>query len=106
MKTFMKLLLVAMMTIFITGRALPSEYCGVCQYVATITESYLANNQSVVEIEQVLDKACNILPQSIIPICDEVICNYFPSIVTELETKYPPAVVCQDLGLCNGTLAC
>ncbi len=75
--------------------------CGVCEYVVTYAELLLQNNQTTTDIEYFLEKSCDLLPVSLATACDKIIDNYVPSIISLLEQKYPPSVICQDIHLCS-----
>jgi len=76
--------------------------CTVCEYVVTQVDTYLENNNTIEEIEQLLDNDCQIFgPFS--GTCTTLVNTYLPDIVNLLEQDYPPDVVCSILGVCGNS---
>jgi len=76
--------------------------CTICEYAVTQIDTYLENNNTVEEIEQLLDSDCQIFgPFS--GTCVTLVNTYLPEIVNLLEQDYPPDVVCSMLGICGNS---
>jgi len=76
--------------------------CTICEYAVTQIDTYLENNNTVEEIEQLLDNDCQIFgPFS--GTCVTLVNTYLPEIVNLLEQDYPPNVVCSMLGICGNS---
>lgn len=116
MNKLLTILLISVMAFFTTGsealRVRPigmclqpssATECGICEYVATIAETFLSSNRSVSEVEAILEKGCGLLPDGSRDICDSLVVAYFPRIVEMLEADYPPSTICTDLGICSST---
>jgi saposin len=86
-----------------TPRRAPNDStCSLCTFMVSTVESYLANNQTVLQIEAMLNKVCYILPDVLQAECIMMVAQ-LPEIVKQLQDQYPPEVVCTNIGLCNKT---
>lgn len=114
MKKLLTIFLIAAIALFTTGsealrmrpvgmcrQKVTGTECGVCEYVATIAETFLSSNRSVSEVETILEKGCALLPDGSRDICDSLVVAYYPRIVEMLEADYPPSTICTDLGICS-----
>lgn len=82
----------------IASAANPIE-CGLCDFVVTKAEQYLATNHTVTELETYLDKACDYFGKYS-TICTDYVNQYLPNIITDIEDKYEPSEICQMLHAC------
>jgi hypothetical protein len=76
------------------------ETCFTCRTVAGLVESLLKDNKTQAEIEESLDKFCNVLPGGIIDECKALINNNLNNIIAFILVKETPEVICKALGLC------
>lgn len=53
------------------------------------------------EIEQAVEKVCNLLPSTISSECDSLVEQYGPAIIKLLASEAAPATICGFLGLCG-----
>lgn len=74
--------------------------CSLCEFAANYVEGYLAQNYTEVEIETVLDKVCELGPNSFVQECDSFINAEVPNIISEFENYETPEEVCSQLGYC------
>jgi len=70
--------------------------CSICVYAVSYIENWLQQNNSVNEIETILDEAC--FGQSS---CISLINNNLPNLIAYLEQQYPPQKCCVALGSCS-----
>jgi len=70
--------------------------CSICVYAVGYIENWLAQNNSISEIETILDEAC--FGQSS---CIALINNNLPNLIAYLEQDYPPQKCCVALGSCS-----
>eukprot|EP01129_Flabellula_baltica_P004153 TRINITY_DN141_c0_g1_i2.p2 TRINITY_DN141_c0_g1~~TRINITY_DN141_c0_g1_i2.p2 ORF type:complete len:200 (-),score=47.14 TRINITY_DN141_c0_g1_i2:2174-2773(-) len=82
------------------------QLCTVCQLVCQLGETYLQNNATQTEIEEVLMSfPCALLPGSLETQCDAFVQQYVPAAVEWIIQNEPPSVVCAQIGLCDTTKA-
>jgi len=77
--------------------------CDICVYLVTQVDTYLENNATIEEIEELLDNDCQIFGP-FAGTCIALVDTYLPVIVDYLEQDYTPDQVCNLIDLCsNGT---
>jgi hypothetical protein len=77
-----------------------SDECGECEQIVTVIENYVASNATESAIESYLDIACTVVPQWT-DVCENVIAQEIPQIITLLEQEEDPQAVCTALDLCS-----
>lgn len=81
------------------------ELCGVCETVIQYVDSLLEEKATIEEIEQVLDKVCNFLPDNIKQQCDDLVKQYGPDIIKMIAEVMDPKEICTTIGLCSNATA-
>jgi len=82
-------------------RVKASVQCVLCEFVISKLDSMLADNATEQEIEQAVEKVCNLLPSTISSECDSLVEQYGPAIIKLLASEAAPATICGFLGLCG-----
>lgn len=77
------------------------DTCIVCETLVQYVEALVEDKATVEEIEKVLKKACNFLPQSMRDQCSNIVDTYGAMIIHLVATKYTPEQVCQMIKLCD-----
>lgn len=77
------------------------ETCIICETVVQYVEALLEENATVSEIEMVVKKVCNFLPDAMKAQCSDIVDKYGPLIVHLIATKYSPKEVCTIAKLCT-----
>lgn len=75
--------------------------CSLCLWLSTEAETLLASNFTLERAENVLDDMCNGLGDALSPLCKQAVASYLPAIVSYIESKIPPQLICQKLSLCS-----
>ncbi|KAJ6236840.1 saposin-related [Anaeramoeba flamelloides] len=75
--------------------------CTVCEAIMSFVEKWLAEEKTLEEIEELLEKVCPLLPSSFESLCDSIIEQYVPQIIQFLEQEEPPAKICGLIRLCS-----
>lgn len=73
--------------------------CETCELVVKALEAYVESSTTEAEIEQGLERICNILPKKYQPVC-ELAKTQVPALLELLIAKETPEVICQQLKLC------
>ncbi|XP_066475149.1 prosaposin [Tiliqua scincoides] len=76
------------------------DICDVCKMVVAYADKQLAKNATTEEIEAVLEKVCNFLPESAKNQCEDFVKQYLPTLVEILTELMDPSLVCAKLGAC------
>jgi saposin len=75
-------------------------FCSICESIVGFVESYVAQNQTEMQIEQQLDQICNFAgPYA--QACDNLVENYVPQLIAYVEQDYTPEEACTDIGVCS-----
>ncbi|ESO85794.1 hypothetical protein LOTGIDRAFT_221240 [Lottia gigantea] len=74
--------------------------CDVCQEVVTYIDEALKSNASEQDIEMILERVCNVLPQTYRKQCDTIVESYSPYILQLLSELVDPKQICERLSLC------
>lgn len=82
------------------GAAVSGTECSLCEFVANYVEGYLAENKTEIQIEALLDKVCDLGPNSFVQECDSFVNTSIPDIISEFENYETPTEVCTQLGYC------
>ncbi|KAJ3452070.1 hypothetical protein M0812_03833 [Anaeramoeba flamelloides] len=80
-----------------------SMYCTICTSIIGYVEKWLEEGKTIQEIEGLLEKVCDFLPNNYKRICDQVIEQYLPALIQFLEEEEPPQTFCSQVGLCTST---
>ncbi|KAH9498380.1 hypothetical protein Btru_008134, partial [Bulinus truncatus] len=75
--------------------------CALCEFIMTEVDTYLGENSTEAEIEEALDKVCDLLPQTLKSECDSIMEQYGPIIFSMLVKKMDPKTVCTAIHLCS-----
>jgi saposin len=78
------------------------DVCLVCETVVQYIEALLEQNATVEEIEAVVKKVCNLLPDTFKTQCQKLIDEFATEIVHYIAEKYTPKEICTLLKLCTG----
>lgn len=78
-----------------------AETCLICETLIQYVEALVKENATVEEIDNVLKKACNFVPQDMKDGCDALINKYSNLILQYIIAKYDPKEVCTLIKLCT-----
>lgn len=78
-----------------------NDLCLVCEMMVQYIEAMLDQKASVEEIEKLMKKVCNFLPDSMKAECDNIVTTYGDMIIHLIATEYTPQQVCQIAKLCS-----
>jgi hypothetical protein len=81
--------------------ALNNLECGVCEYLVSDIDNLLESNDTVTEIEHIVENVCQDLGSHLSQYCVQFVEQYTPIIVQLLAQDLSPAVVCEKIGLCK-----
>jgi len=74
--------------------------CEACQFIVGFVEGEVVGDNRQ-QIEQYIEKVCNLLPSSIKPQCQSIIGSYSDELITCILNKVTPTAACQGLRLCS-----
>jgi len=77
--------------------------CTFCQELVRAIEDYLKDGKTQEEIVQLLKPLCEKFPASYAPLCDQLVDQYVPVIISWVEKEAEAFDVCTKLGLCQQT---
>jgi saposin len=86
-------------------KAADPEMCLLCETVVQYIEALLDQNATLTEIEAVVKKICNFLPDTMKTQCSDLIEEYGAQIVHFIASKYSPKEICTLLRLCTSVNA-
>lgn len=86
----------------VNNKAPQQDACSLCELAISYIEGWLAQNATVQQIEQALEKLCNLIPQ-LAATCDAIVEQGLPQIIAWIEQNQTPTQVCTELGLCSST---
>ncbi|XP_074965782.1 prosaposin-like [Phalacrocorax aristotelis] len=75
--------------------------CNVCQIVITYFDNELLKNETLVELGDVLEKGCELLPTPLTSKCEALVLQYEPAAVRLLVQMMDPTFVCTKLKACD-----
>jgi len=75
--------------------------CQICQVVMGYVEQFVAQNNTIAEMETALDSFCNALPSPLSSMCTSLVNQYLPQMVAWIVKKEAPAAFCTQVGLCS-----
>ncbi|XP_060710153.1 prosaposin [Hemiscyllium ocellatum] len=75
--------------------------CEICKTVITYLDNILEKNCTEQEIEDALDKVCNLLPATMVDECINLIAEYGSVLLHVLLESLDPDFVCTKAGLCG-----
>lgn len=78
------------------------QTCAVCETIIQYLEALVEQNATTREIEQILEKICNFLPQSMTKQCEDVIEKYGDLVVHFITSMASPKEICTLMGICDG----
>lgn len=78
-----------------------AETCLICETVVQYVETLIKDNSTIVEVEEIVKKVCNFLPDTMKTECDSIIDQYGSLIVQYIISKYDPKEVCTLVKLCD-----
>jgi len=76
-----------------------TDNCGECQNIVATIENWVASSATEQQVETYLDVACTLVPQWT-SICDNVIAQSVPQIVSWAEAQETPQDICTQLNVC------
>jgi saposin len=77
------------------------DTCIVCETLIQYVEALVDTNATVQEVEDIIKKICNFLPDTMKTQCDTIIDKYGNDIVRYILGKYSPKQICTFLKLCT-----
>jgi len=75
--------------------------CSLCQAAVGYAEAYVTSNTTEQELENLLDKACVIFPNSTQQLCDGIVNTLVTDGFQLIINDEAPSVVCTQVGLCS-----
>jgi len=75
--------------------------CSLCQAAVGYAEAFVTTNSSEAQVEALLDKACQIFPNSTQQMCDGIVNTLITDGFQLIVNDEPPSVVCTQVGLCT-----
>ncbi|CAF3349410.1 unnamed protein product [Rotaria sp. Silwood2] len=78
--------------------------CILCEYVMNILSNYINRQSTEEEIEENLQKICNLMPSILQNQCHDYIDNYGPSIIATLLQEFDLSTICHKLNLCTNQM--
>ncbi|CAF0969540.1 unnamed protein product [Rotaria sordida] len=78
--------------------------CILCEYIMNILSNYINYQSTEEEIEENLQKICNLIPSILQEQCYDYIDNYGPSIITTLLQEFNLSTICRKLNLCTNQM--
>lgn len=90
-------------------RTMPSKLsdeaeCIVCESAVQYVEALLQENATVAQVEAMLEKICNFVPDKTKSECDFVVQKYGPLIVQYIFSAMTPKAICELVGACETNL--
>eukprot|EP01119_Soliformovum_irregulare_P008527 TRINITY_DN21646_c0_g1_i1.p1 TRINITY_DN21646_c0_g1~~TRINITY_DN21646_c0_g1_i1.p1 ORF type:complete len:185 (+),score=35.32 TRINITY_DN21646_c0_g1_i1:135-689(+) len=82
-----------------------AQSCSECELVVGLVEGWISNNNTVTEVEKLLDTFCKWAPSSFQASCDAIIAQGVPWIYAYIQNNESPAQVCTQLGVCSSLSA-
>jgi len=86
----------------VTKKGDDAETCLICETLVQYVEALLKENSTVTDVENIVKKICNFLPDTMKTECDTIIDEYGSLIVQYILAKYDPKEVCTMIKLCDG----
>ena len=85
-----------------TQKVKNSLECAACEVIVQLAETFLGSNASESSIENFLENTvCGLVPSSYTSVCDTLVKQYTPSLVTYIQNSVSPSVACAGVGLCT-----
>lgn len=82
-----------------------AETCLICETVIQYVETLVNENSTVQEVDAILKKVCNFLPDTMKIQCDSLVDEYSDLIIKYIVAQYNPKEVCTLIKLCDGAVA-
>nr|XP_003218518.1 PREDICTED: prosaposin [Anolis carolinensis] len=76
------------------------KMCHMCTFVIQYFDDELEKNATQAQIGTMLTKGCQLLPEALVYICDELVLQYEPAAVQLLIQVMEPTYVCAKIGAC------
>ncbi|KAK4821142.1 hypothetical protein QYF61_014237 [Mycteria americana] len=76
-------------------------FCNVCQIVITYFDNELLKNETLVELGDVLEKGCELLPTPLTGKCEALVVQYEPAVMRLLVQMMDPTFVCTKIRACD-----
>ncbi|CAF5008828.1 unnamed protein product, partial [Rotaria sp. Silwood1] len=78
--------------------------CILCEYIMNILSNYINRQSTEKDIEENLQKICNLMPSILQNQCHDYIYNYSPLIITTLLQEFDLSTICHKLNLCTNQM--
>jgi saposin len=78
-----------------------TEQCVVCETIIQYLEALMEQNATEVEIEMILERICNYLPNPMATSCENFVKQYGDLIIQYITTFASPKEVCSLMGVCS-----
>jgi len=85
-------------------QSVTAQQCGLCETLIQYIEGLMEQNATVTEIEQELEVICSVFP-AFQQVCDQIVEQGVPQIITWIEQNEDPQEICTQLGLCTSKAA-
>lgn len=79
-------------------------FCNVCQILISYLDNELLKNETLTELGDVLEKACELLPGPLTSTCEALVVQYEPAAVRLLVQMMDPDFVCTKIRACDSEL--
>ncbi|XP_062989086.1 prosaposin-like [Elgaria multicarinata webbii] len=76
------------------------EFCHACTLLVKYFDEELAKNETQKQIESMLVKACELLPDTLVYSCDQLVSQYEPVVLELLILIMEPKSLCAKIGVC------
>ncbi|KAF7247326.1 Prosaposin [Varanus komodoensis] len=77
-----------------------NEFCNVCTVLIQYLDDELEKNETQEQIQSMLARGCQLLPEALVYSCDELVQQYEPAAVHLLIEVMEPTFVCAKIGVC------
>lgn len=89
----------------VTAQGKSGDTCFVCKAVVQYIQALLEDKSSLSEIEKLMKKVCNFLPDSMKSQCVDIVDTYGALIAHMIATEYTPEQICKVIKLCSSETA-
>jgi len=86
-----------------SSKKVQDDTCSLCTYIVGLVETWVASNATEQQIEQFLDSICQFTPDP--SACTTFVNSNLNQIIAWIEQNEDATQICDQLGMCNSTLA-